>query len=91
MVSVDTIIVQNKDIESSNLDEDKVMMNIARGKYFALNPVAGRIWDLSLMPVKVYSIVNTLLEEYDVEESVCRDSVINFVEKMYDEDLIKVV
>jgi hypothetical protein len=71
----------NKSI-SGRLHDELVMMNIEQGKYFSLNPVATRIWDLLENPLSLEELVQPLLDEYDVDESQCREDVQNYLEEM---------
>ena len=63
-----------------NIDEDKVMMDLEKGQYFALNSVGSRIWEEIQSPVKISEVVNTLLSEYDVDRETCEKSVMEFIE-----------
>ncbi len=56
---------------SGRLDEELVMMDIEQGKYFALNPVATRIWELLENPLTVEDLCTVLMDEYDVEKEQC--------------------
>jgi len=42
--------VRNKRLLASRMDDEIVMMHPESGKYFALNPVAARIWELLETP-----------------------------------------
>ena len=81
----------NKDIDVADLNGDKVMMNMDLGKYFALNPVGSRIWEIiEEGPVTMDEIVNKLLSEYDVERNVCSESVNTFLDMLSKENLISI-
>lgn len=88
IIQLDTIITLKKDITAADMDEEKVMMNLDRGKYYALNNVGSRIWDLIDRPQQVSSIVFKLLEEYDIDQDTCRDNVLVFLNRLYYEELI---
>ena len=45
-LNFDTIVSQNKSIDATELDNEKVMMNISKGQYYALNSVGSKIWDV---------------------------------------------
>lgn len=47
------------------------MMDIEQGKYFSLNPVATRIWDLLEKPLTEDELCMILIDEYDVEPERC--------------------
>ena len=46
-----TKYVRNSKTISGRLHDEMVMMDIEQGKYFSLNPVATRIWDLLESPL----------------------------------------
>lgn len=73
---------RNENTISGRLHDELVMMDIDKGKYFALNPVATRIWDLLENPLSIDELCNLLMEEYDVSESQCREEVQEVVEEM---------
>lgn len=84
------IVVQNKDIDVSDLNGEKVMMNIDKGEYFSLNSLGSRIWEIIDKPKKINEVINTLLEEYEVSEEECRENVMNFLGVLKHVDLINV-
>lgn len=86
----DMKVCQSKDIDATDLDGEKVMMNLELGKYFALNPVGSRIWELMDSEISIQEIINTLLSEYKVDEQVCEKSVLEFLEKLKNANLITV-
>ncbi len=57
---------------SGRLDNELVMMDIEKGKYFSLNPVATRIWELLENPIDLNELCLLLQKEYDVSEVTCR-------------------
>lgn len=66
---------RNSNTISSRLQDDLVMMDIDKGKYFSLNPVATRIWDLIEKPLSLDELCKLLMEEYEVEAEQCRTDV----------------
>lgn len=81
---------QNNEIDASDLNGDKVMMNLDKGMYFALNNVGSRIWDIIEKPRDLEEIVNILMAEYDVDKDECKNSVLSFLEGLERDELIKV-
>jgi len=67
---------------SGRLHDEMVMMDIEQGKYFSLNPVATRIWDLLENPMTPEEICGHLAEEYEVEMLQCRAEVGELVKEM---------
>lgn len=87
-IGLDTVVTQKKDIASADMDEEKVMMDLEKGKYFALNDIGSRIWELIGTPQTVGGIISKLLDEYDVDLETCRDNVLVFLNRLYYEELI---
>jgi hypothetical protein len=67
-------IRSNKTI-SGRLHDEMVMMSIDLGKYFSLNSVATRIWDLLEKPMTADELCASLMDEYEVEPGRCRAEV----------------
>lgn len=89
-IVLENIIMKNHEIDDADLDGDKVMMNINKGEYFMMNSVGSRIWDIIDSPISVKEIMATLIKEYDVEEESCKASVLNFLERLDDAELISI-
>lgn len=83
-------VVQNKDIDASDIDGDKVMMNLERGMYFSLNSVGSKIWDIIENPTTIDEIVKTLLNEYDITEEKCKEAVVSFLKGLEVNGLIEI-
>lgn len=80
--------IQNKLLISGELDDFQVMMHLERGKYFGLNPVGKRIWELIEVPKNVDELTQLLMEEYQVSESQCRQEVEEFLGKAFQREII---
>lgn len=85
-----TIVCQNKELNTADIDEEKVMMNLEKGRYYGLNSVGTRIWELMEEPIQVDQIIQTLLKEYDVEPAICEENVLSFITKLYQEGICTV-
>lgn len=67
---------------SGRLHEEMVMMDLDQGKYFSLNPVATRIWDLLERPLSVSDMCTILIDEYDVMPERCVREVHEHLQEM---------
>ncbi|MCX6307170.1 MAG: lasso peptide biosynthesis PqqD family chaperone [Bacteroidetes bacterium] len=85
-----SVISKNASIISSKMDDEVVMMNIEKGNYYGLNPVAAEIWEMLTEPMTVQAICDRLMEEFDVDQDTCQNEVIAYVEKLFNESLIVV-
>ena len=87
--SLNTKFERNNDIISSEMGGETVMMSIENGKYFSVNPVGSRIWELLHSPQTVAQLVDTLLDEYEIDRATCEKEVINFLTHMESENVVR--
>ena len=73
------------------LNGEAVILSLKNGKYYGLNPVASRIWELIQTPLSTDEIQNSILLEYDVESEMCEREVSTFLNQMAAEELIVVI
>ncbi|GED15988.1 metallophosphoesterase [Aneurinibacillus migulanus] len=73
---------------ASDMDGEKVMLNIQQGKYYNLGELGGEIWELMKTPISMEKLVTTLLSQYDVEPNECEEQVTTFLNQLLEEDLI---
>ena len=89
-INLETVINKNLEIDDTDLDGEKVMMNLDKGEYFMMNEVGSRIWEIISEPINVEEIINTLRNEYEVDEETCKDTVIEFLGRLDHADLISI-
>jgi len=77
-----TTYIRNNNTVSGRLSDELVMMDIDKGKYFSLNPVATRIWDLLELPLTIDELCGHLMEEYEVDAEQCRAEVTEVINEM---------
>lgn len=89
-INLDTVINKNLEIDDTDLDGEKVMMNLDKGEYFMMNEVGSRIWEIINEPINVKTIIDTLRCEYEVDEETCKDTVVEFLGRLNNADLISI-
>lgn len=67
-----TIYTRNSKTISGRLHDEMVMMDLDKGKYFSLNQVATRIWELLENPSGIDQLCVVLSAEYEVDPDQCR-------------------
>ena len=77
-----TKYVRNSKTISGRLHDELVMMDLNQGKYFSLNPVATRIWDLLEKPMTLEELCVLLSDEYDVGTEQCLNDVEEHLNEM---------
>jgi hypothetical protein len=80
---------RNEQIIDGELDDNQVMMHLDKGKYFGLDPVAKRIWQLIENPKSIQEITEVLLDEFEVSPEQCLEDVQAFLETAIQFDIIK--
>ncbi|WP_195986742.1 PqqD family protein [Clostridium sp. D53t1_180928_C8] len=89
-IKLNTKVLKNCNTYVSEINEDKAIMNLEKGEYFALNSIGSRIWD-ALDETSIPSeIINILIKEYDINEEKCTDSVLKFLNKLYEIGLLNI-
>lgn len=74
--------IRNGKTISGRLHDEMVMMDPEQGKYFSLNPIATRIWDLLERELTVDELCALLREEYEVESHQCTEEVVEYLGQM---------
>lgn len=92
-MSIDTPdqFVQSPAVVAHALDGDIVIMHRVTGKYFGLDAVGGAIWQLLAQPRRPAEICAALLDEFDVEETRCRQEVDRYLAQMLSAQLVQPV
>jgi hypothetical protein len=80
---------RNEQIIDGELDNNQIMMHLEKGKYFGLNPVGKRIWELIEQPKSFQEISAVLLSEFEVVEAQCYQEAQAFLDKAVQYDIIK--
>lgn len=90
MINENIKFIRKKELLSSRMDNEIVMMHPESGKYFALNPVASRIWELLETDQSISDLVDKLQREFDVDSETCKNEVTVFIENVLEKKLIDV-
>ncbi|WP_260510077.1 lasso peptide biosynthesis PqqD family chaperone [Paenibacillus typhae] len=90
VLSLETVLVQQPGNIASDMDGEKVMLNIKNGKYYNLGEVGGEIWSAMAQPAPVSRIVEVIRETFDVPAETAEQDVLEFVHNLLAEDLIAI-
>ena len=83
-----TLVTRNSELISATVDDDLVMMSMAKGEYYGISGVGARIWELLAEPTTLDSVIDTICAEYEVDSQVCRADVEEFVTRLSDLGLV---
>lgn len=73
---------------TADVDGELLMMSVEQGRYFNLNSVGSRIWELLAAPVAVDGLVDALTAEYDVTAAEACQEVERFLGALRERGLL---
>ncbi len=84
-----TALVRRADgLLAAAVGDELLMMSAAEGKYFNLNDVGSRIWELLAQPVSAEGLVAALTDEYEVDGDTVRAEVMEFLSALRERGLL---
>ena len=84
----DAAIRIRKDVVFRDLEGELVLLNLATGVYFGLDPVGTRIWALIDEGRTVDDIVHVMTAEYEIDADACRADLACFLATLRDNALV---
>ena len=84
-------VVQTPGHFVSEMDGEKVMLNMEKGKYYNLGKTGSEIWNLLGAPITAGTLIEQLQQKYDVTEEICQEDVFPFLENLRSEGIITVL
>ena len=85
-------VERHPDAVDATVEDDLVVMNIQSLDYYRFNAVAKSIWDLlESGPLSEDAVCQALLDEYEVSEEECRQSVAEFLDDAVSRDFLRAV
>ena len=88
LLNLDTVVSQKEDVDVTELNGEKVMMDLDKGKYFMLNETGSVIWDVINEPKSISEIIESVVTKYDIDKETCESKVLEYLEKLNHEELI---
>ena len=87
--TLETMLTRNDDVFYAPLDtEEAVILNVAAGKYYGLNALAARIWDLLEHPMTLAQLSSQICEEFEVDRRTCEAAVLTFADEIIDNGIV---
>ncbi|MGV3711099.1 MAG: PqqD family protein [Gemmatimonas sp.] len=76
------------DVLCQHVEGQAVLLNLGPERYHSLDDVGTRMWDLLTVDGDVETMIGTLLDEYDVDETQLRHDVAALLQSLKDAQLI---
>lgn len=83
-------VIISEHVMVRQLGDESVMLDMASGYYFGLDPVGARIWQLLSQTGSCAGIVERLAQEYDVTPERAESDLVRFVEELKANGLLSV-
>ncbi len=90
MVSVKAKISIPDDVYFQALVDEAVILHTTSGKYFGLDEVGTRMWNLIAEHGALEPVIPILLAEYEVDEERLTQDLVELVDKLADRGLVAV-
>jgi Coenzyme PQQ synthesis protein D (PqqD) len=89
MIGLDTKLSRNGDILHAPVgSEEAVMMSVEAGRYYGVNAVGARIWELLEAPKTIVQLCDQICEEFDVDSQTCEFHILKFVNDLIDNGIV---
>ena len=89
MASIEARISIPDEVLFQDLDGEAVLLNLQSGKYFGLDLVGTRVWNLLVEYGALPTTYQALLEEYDVDEDRLQSDLLALVDQLAAHGLIR--
>lgn len=89
-LSRESIVVVSKDQMASDIAGETVILGLTAGRYYGLDAVGARIWQLIQTPTAISEVERAIVSEYEVDPERCRQDLISLLRKMIDAGLVEV-
>lgn len=88
MIDPYTILSRRSDLVISDIDDELVIFDAEQRNYFGLDATGSIIWEKLAQPITVSALLEQLLEQFEVERSVCMRETIAFLRQLHQDKLI---
>lgn len=90
-MELDQRVIFNESVFAQLVDDEMVLLDMESENYFGLDEVGTSIWNAMQENETLEEVFSVLLEQYDVGEEMLKNDLLNFVTKLVDNGLAKVV
>lgn len=87
-VSLRTALRVSEDIVFRELDGEAVILNLATGIYFGLDPIGTRMWQLIERHARLEAVLAELREEYDAPPATLERDLVRLASELMAKGLV---
>jgi hypothetical protein len=85
-----SIVVVSKEQMASDIGGETVILGMTAGRYYGLDAVGARIWQLLQTPTAVADVKRAIVAEYEVDPARCEADLYVLLERMLHAGLVEV-
>ncbi len=82
-------VVAVQDQVSCDLGGESVILALKAGVYYGMNPLGTFIWNSIQKPIKISSLKDQILKEYQVEPDQCERDLVELIKNLLANGLIE--
>ncbi|WP_207554861.1 lasso peptide biosynthesis PqqD family chaperone [Acidiluteibacter ferrifornacis] len=89
-ITIENTIERSNEVIASEVENELVMMSLENGKYYGMDSIGGDIWKMIESPIVISDICSRLMKEYNVDELTCKRDVLDFLDQLEEQRLVKI-
>ncbi|MBL8037299.1 MAG: PqqD family protein [Nitrospira sp.] len=83
------VLMKNHDVQSTNMDDETVLLDLSTGRYYTLNRLGSLIWDLCTGNQTIGDIHTAICDRFDVVPERALDDLVTLVNQLTQEGLLQ--
>jgi coenzyme PQQ synthesis protein D (PqqD) len=87
--SIDAHVIRREDLLTAPVDHELVMLDPTTSRYYRLDPIGLRVWELLGQVRSVDAVCGALEPEFEVGAERCRADVIAFLDRLKHAGLVE--
>ena len=89
MINLNSVIQRDtKNLLTSEVGDEMVMMDLEGGNYISLNKVGRVIWEQIEQPIKVEALISYLTGRFNIDKDTCTTDTLAYLQDMLDQKSI---
>lgn len=89
-LSAASVVVASEDQVSTELDGQAVILNLADGVYYGLDPIGARVWAMITEPRPVSELRDAIVQAYEVDADTALSDLLDLLGDLAERGLVEV-
>lgn len=86
----DSSVQRNPDMIFTDFGVEMVMLSMEDSRYYGINEVGVRVWELMESPMIIAGIIDAICEEFDVSAQQCEQDLLAFLAQLQQKNMVVV-